>query len=138
MTAVLVSHRCNARYGTDFVAAAARDGAELELLVLPGNPEARIDDAVAARAEAAYYSGDVFPGFSKQFFSATRKASGATGDIQYPLAGLQLKQSFGGWLDKVILEIVAIADLIVPIFSEVVPDISSLSIIFRKIRRLFC
>ena len=76
VTAVLVSHRCNARFGTDFVAAAGRDGVELELLVLPGDPEARIDDAVAARAEAAYFSGDVFPEFSRQFFSATRKASG--------------------------------------------------------------
>ena len=76
MTAVLVSHHCNSRYGAAFVAAAARDGVELELLVLPVDPEARIDDALAARAEAAYFSGDVFPGFSKQFFSATRKASG--------------------------------------------------------------
>ena len=76
MTAVLVSHHCNARFGAGFVAAAARDGVGLELLVLPADPEARIDDAVAARAEAAYFSGDVFPGFSKQFFSATRKASG--------------------------------------------------------------
>lgn len=76
MTAVLISHRCNARYGTDFIAAAGRDGVELELLVLPIAPEARIDDAVAARAEAAYFSGDVFPEFSRQFFSATRKASG--------------------------------------------------------------
>jgi len=76
VTAVLVSHRCNARFGTEFAAAAARDGVELELLVLPGNPEARIDDAIAARAEAAYFSGDVFPRFSKQFFSATRKAPG--------------------------------------------------------------
>lgn len=76
MTAVLVSHRCNARFGTEFAAAAARDGVALELLVLPMDPEARIDDAVAARAEAAYFSGDVFPAFSKQFFSATRKAPG--------------------------------------------------------------
>ena len=76
VTTVLVSHRCNARFGADFAAAAARDGVDLELLVLPMDPAARIDDAVAARAEAAYFSGDVFPEFSKQFFSATRKASG--------------------------------------------------------------
>jgi phosphoglycerate dehydrogenase-like enzyme len=75
VTTALVSHHCNARYGADFVAAAARDGVELELLVLPVDPAARIGDAVAARAEVAYLSGDVFPEFSKQFFSATRKAS---------------------------------------------------------------
>lgn len=74
MTSVLISHHCNSRFGTDFVAAARRDGVELELLVLPVDPEARIDDAFAARAEAAYFSGDIFPRFSKQFFSATRKA----------------------------------------------------------------
>jgi phosphoglycerate dehydrogenase-like enzyme len=76
VTSVLVSHRCNAKFGGDFVAAAKRGGVELELLVLPPDPEARIDDAVAARAEIAYFSDDVFPEFSKQFFSATRKASG--------------------------------------------------------------
>jgi phosphoglycerate dehydrogenase-like enzyme len=73
---VLVSHHCNACFGNGFAAAATRDGFALELLVLPGDPESRIDDAIAARAEAAYFSGDVFPEFSKQFFSATRKAPG--------------------------------------------------------------
>ncbi len=76
MTAVLVSHHCNRRFGADFVAAAGRNGVELELLVLPDDPEARIADAVAARAEAAYFSADIFPAFSKQFFSATRRAPG--------------------------------------------------------------
>jgi phosphoglycerate dehydrogenase-like enzyme len=76
VTSVLVSHHCNARFGSDFVAAARRDGIAFELLVLPSDPESRIDAAIAARAEAAYFSGDVFPEFSKQFFSATRKASG--------------------------------------------------------------
>ena len=76
MTGVLVSHYCNARFGNDLIAAARRVGVEPELLVLPPAPEARMDDAIAARAEAAYFSGDVFPEFSKQFFSATRKAPG--------------------------------------------------------------
>ncbi len=74
MTGLLVSHRCNERCGADIRAAAQRAGAELELLVLPADPEARIDDSAAARAEIAYFSGDVFPGHAKQFFSATRKA----------------------------------------------------------------
>jgi phosphoglycerate dehydrogenase-like enzyme len=34
-----------------------------------------MDDAVAARADIAYYSRDIFPKFAKQFFSATRKAA---------------------------------------------------------------
>ena len=74
MTGLLVSHRCNERFGKDILAGARRDGIDIELLVLPSDPDERIADAAAARAEAAYFSGDVFPGHSKQFFSATRKA----------------------------------------------------------------
>ena len=76
MTGLLVSHRFNARFGKDFVATARRDGVELDLLVLPPDCGARIDDMAAARAEIAYFSFDLFPEFSRQFFSATRKASG--------------------------------------------------------------
>jgi D-2-hydroxyacid dehydrogenase (NADP+) len=73
---VLVSHNWNARFGDDFVTATTRDGIAPELLVLPSDPNARIDDAIAMRAEVAYFSSDIVPEFSKQFFSATRKASG--------------------------------------------------------------
>ncbi len=76
MTGLLVSNRFNAAFGKDFVAAARHDGVELDLLVLPPDSAARIDDAVAARAEIAYFSSDAYPEFSKQFFSATRKAPG--------------------------------------------------------------
>jgi phosphoglycerate dehydrogenase-like enzyme len=74
--AVLVSHNFNAKFGADFAAAARRDGIDLELLALPPDPEARIDETLAARAEIAYFSTDIFPRFTKQFFSATRKAPG--------------------------------------------------------------
>ncbi len=76
MPALLVSHHFNAKFGGDFAAAARRDGIDVELLALPQDPEARIDDALAARAEVAYFSSDLFPQFAKQFFSATRKAPG--------------------------------------------------------------
>jgi phosphoglycerate dehydrogenase-like enzyme len=75
VTGLLVSHQFNARYGKDFVAAAKHSGVELDLLVLPDDPEARIADASAARADIAYFSSDIFPKFAKQFFSATRKAA---------------------------------------------------------------
>ena len=74
MTGLLVSHRFNARFGADIVAAAKSAGVELDLLVLPPDPEARIADADAARADIAFFSSDVFPQFAKPFFSATRKA----------------------------------------------------------------
>ena len=75
MTGVIVSHHFNTRFGRDFAAAARNAGLNIELLVLPEDPEARIADADAARAQVAYFSGDVFPKFGKQFFSATRKAT---------------------------------------------------------------
>lgn len=75
MIAAIVSHRFSARFGMDIVAAARRGGIELELLALPRDPEARLDDAQAARADIAYFSSDVFPQFAKPFFSATRKAA---------------------------------------------------------------
>lgn len=74
MTGLLVSHHFSTRFGADIVAAAKRNGIELELLTLPPDPEARIADESAARADIAYFSGDIFPKFAKQFFSATRKA----------------------------------------------------------------
>ena len=76
MTGLLVSHLFNAKFGADFASAAKRDGIGVELLVLPSDPEARIDETVAARAQVAYFSSDIFPQFTKQFFSATRKAPG--------------------------------------------------------------
>ncbi len=76
MTALLVSHRFRAVYGDRFIADAKTRGIALELLVLPDDPEARLADDLAARAEVAYFSSDVFPQFGKPFFSATRKAAG--------------------------------------------------------------
>jgi D-2-hydroxyacid dehydrogenase (NADP+) len=65
VTTVLVSHHLHARYG-------ARIGAEL--LVLPADVAARLPDAECARAEIAFFSVDIFPDYSRQFFSAVRKA----------------------------------------------------------------
>ena len=76
MTALLVSHRFRSVYGDAFLADAQARGVDLELLVLPDDPEARLADDLAARAEVAYFSSDVFPKFGKAFFSATRKAPG--------------------------------------------------------------
>ena len=74
VTGLLVSHRFRSVYGDAFAAAAKARGVELELLVLPDDPEARLADVAAARAEVAYFSSDVFPKFGKPFFSATRRA----------------------------------------------------------------
>lgn len=74
VTGLLVSHTFNTKFGKDLVACAATHGSDLELLVLPADPEARMADSAVARAELALFSQDIFPDFSRQFFSATRKA----------------------------------------------------------------
>ena len=65
MTALLVSHRLHARFGARIAA---------EMLVLPADPAGRLPDADCERIEIAFFSTDVFPDHSRQFFSAARKA----------------------------------------------------------------
>lgn len=74
MTIVLVSHRCHAAHGAAVAAAAGRADIRAELIALPPDPAGRLPDAECARAEIAFFSGDVFPDFARQFFSAVRKA----------------------------------------------------------------
>ncbi len=76
MTTLLLSHRCHADHGAQIAAVAARAGLALELLVLPADPEARLADEACARIDLAYFSEDIFPGHSRQFYSALRKAPG--------------------------------------------------------------
>jgi phosphoglycerate dehydrogenase-like enzyme len=61
----------NARHGARIAAAGGRAA---EILALPADPSGRLSDAECARAEIAFFSGDVFPDFARQFFSAVRKA----------------------------------------------------------------
>lgn len=74
MAALLVSHRCNLDHGADLADLAQQEKLALELIVLPAERDARLDEADCARVEAAFFSSDVFPGYSRQFFSAARKA----------------------------------------------------------------
>ena len=74
MTTLLVSHRLNAAHGARIAEAAARGGFGAELIALPPDPAARLSDADCGRIEAAFFSSDVYPEYSRQFFSATRKA----------------------------------------------------------------
>ena len=66
LATLLVSHHLHARYGAIIAGA--------DLIVLPSDPQARLPDADCARIEIAFFSLDVFPDYSRQFFSAVRKA----------------------------------------------------------------
>lgn len=74
MTTLLLSHKLHASRGADILARAHRLGHALELIVLPADPAARLPDEICARIELAFFSGDVFPEYSRQFFSTVRKA----------------------------------------------------------------
>jgi phosphoglycerate dehydrogenase-like enzyme len=72
--ALLVSHACHAMFGAELAAALARLQLPMAMLVLPADKDARAAEADVARIEVAFFSQDVFPDHSRQFFSAVRKA----------------------------------------------------------------
>ncbi len=74
MSALLLSHACHAMFGAELVAVLARLHVPLDLLVLPADKDARPAEADLARIEVAFFSQDNFPDYSRQFFSAARKA----------------------------------------------------------------
>jgi D-2-hydroxyacid dehydrogenase (NADP+) len=74
MTVLLVSHHLHARRGEELMELARNQQLPLELVVMPANAEERVPESDCARLEAAFFSSDVFPGFSRPFFSAVRKA----------------------------------------------------------------
>jgi D-2-hydroxyacid dehydrogenase (NADP+) len=74
MPALLVSHACHAMFGADLRAALANLNIALDVLVLPEDKEARLAEADILKVEIAFFSQDTVPDFSRQFFSAVRKA----------------------------------------------------------------
>ncbi|MCW5574542.1 MAG: D-2-hydroxyacid dehydrogenase [Burkholderiales bacterium] len=74
MTTLLVSHRLHAEHGADLAARARQMGMGLELVVLPADPEGRLEAAECARLDLAFFSSDVIPQHGRQFFSTVRKA----------------------------------------------------------------
>lgn len=74
MTTLLLSHRQRAERGAAILARARALGHALELIALPADPAGRLPDETCARIDAAFFSGDVFPDYSRQFFSTVRKA----------------------------------------------------------------
>ncbi len=74
MSAILLSHRFHQTSGAALIARAAESGVRLEPVVLPADSEARLDPDVCKRIEIAYFTEDMVPKFSRQFFSACHKA----------------------------------------------------------------
>lgn len=74
MTTLLLSHRCKSAHEAELIAVAADSMLSFDIVPLPADREARLPDADCRRLDIAYFSEDVFPDFSRQFFSAVRKA----------------------------------------------------------------
>lgn len=74
MTTLLLSHHVAHTRGVEIARSAQASGLELDLLVLPEDREARLPDELCASVELAFFSGDVFPDRSRQFFATLRKA----------------------------------------------------------------
>jgi phosphoglycerate dehydrogenase-like enzyme len=72
MAALLVSHRCYDAHRAELTSHAANAGAEI--VVLPPERDARLADDACRRIDLAFFSGDIVPHYSRQFFSALRKA----------------------------------------------------------------
>jgi phosphoglycerate dehydrogenase-like enzyme len=74
MPSLLISHDCHQMFGAELTAELKRLNLAYDLQLLPADPEARLGEADIARIEVAFFSQDIFPGHSRQFFSAVRKA----------------------------------------------------------------
>lgn len=74
MTVLVVSSRVHATRGAELIAFARDAGHDLTLLALPADPEGRLETAQCASIDLAFFSGDLYPGSSRQFFSTVRKA----------------------------------------------------------------
>ncbi|HKC52465.1 MAG TPA: D-2-hydroxyacid dehydrogenase [Myxococcota bacterium] len=67
---LLVSARVLERHRESLGEAARGGGLELAPILLPADPDARVDPGDCARIEAAFFSGDVFPDGGRAFFAA--------------------------------------------------------------------
>ena len=74
MTCILFSHRFFLAAGPALIERAAEAGVRVEPIVLPADPDARLDPDACKRIEIAYFSEDLVPDFSRQFFSTCYKA----------------------------------------------------------------
>ncbi len=75
MPTLLVSTPFEREFGADLRAFAAARGIALELVLLPEDVDARVGAEDTARLDAALFSGDIHPEWSRSFYSTLRKAA---------------------------------------------------------------
>ncbi|MCZ2109292.1 MAG: D-2-hydroxyacid dehydrogenase [Dehalococcoidia bacterium] len=72
MTGFLCSPRVLELGGDEIRAAAAAGGIEIEPILLPEDPAARLTPDVLEKVEFSFYSGDLYPDFGRSFFAAAQ------------------------------------------------------------------
>ncbi len=98
MAGLLVSRGFLDRFGDELRRVAQDGGLELELIVLPADPAARLEQAERERVEIAYFSSDMLPHGTGGFFSATHGAPNLkwlhvfNAGVDHPV--------FGGFLER--------------------------------------
>ena len=70
MTGFLTSRGFLREYGAQVESIESEAGVSLERILLPSEPDGRVDPEELARVEIAHFSGDMFPELSPAFFSA--------------------------------------------------------------------
>jgi phosphoglycerate dehydrogenase-like enzyme len=75
MTTLLVSHPFMREFGDALAAFVSAHSLEVECVLLPEDREARVSAEDTARIDAALFSGDIHPDWSRSFYSTLRKAS---------------------------------------------------------------
>ena len=76
MATLLVSTPFDREFGPELRAFAASHGIALDLVLLPEAVDARVGAEDTARIDAALFSGDIHPEWSRSFYSTLRKAAG--------------------------------------------------------------
>lgn len=75
MTTILVSHHFAQTYWERVARVAFEAGLTYDILTLPPDPDARLTAEECARADIAFFSGDIFPRYSRGFFAAAAQAT---------------------------------------------------------------
>ena len=74
MTGFLASRPFLRGYGAEVERVESETGLLLERILLPSEPDARVEPAELSRVEIAHFSADMFPDFSPAFFSAANSS----------------------------------------------------------------
>jgi D-2-hydroxyacid dehydrogenase (NADP+) len=74
MTTLLLSHRLASAHAGDIERLCRELGHDVRIITLPQDPEGRLSEDVCASVETAFFSHDIHPTHSRQFFSTVRKA----------------------------------------------------------------